>query len=182
MGFGFRKSLTSGPFRITVSKLGLSMSLGAGGARVTAGPRGTHVSFSKAGFYYRTRLDAPPRREKNAQHPEVQPTPVEFPDPTIVPTNTSGPAPPNEIFGDTTPDEVVREMNDRIKRRNYAIPIAVVVSAALAALSAPWQIVAVDARPDSSSRRVTLISRLSGTEVPSHRLDPSQRLRFPHTR
>jgi hypothetical protein len=143
MGFGFRKSLTSGPFRITVSKLGLSMSLGTGGARVTAGPRGTHVSFSKAGFYYRTRLDAPPRREKNAQRPEVQPAPVEFPDPTAGPANAPGPVPPNEIFGDTTPDEVVRAMNDRIKRRNYAIPVGAVVSAALVALSVPWPIVAV---------------------------------------
>ncbi len=143
MSFGFRKSFTSGPFRMTLSKTGVSMSVGAGGARLTTGPRGTHVSFSKGGFYYRTRLDTPPARRATPQAPKDPSGAMEtghlaaeiFPEnaPTI---------PTPEIFGDTTPDAVVQAINSRIKRRNYAFPIAVVISVGLFALSAPWTLAA----------------------------------------
>lgn len=58
MGFGFRKSFGSGPFRFTVSPSGVSSSVGVRGARVTSGPRGTFVTVSSHGFYYRHRMDA----------------------------------------------------------------------------------------------------------------------------
>ncbi|MGH7489827.1 MAG: DUF4236 domain-containing protein, partial [bacterium] len=79
MSFGFRKSFKSGPFRMTFSKSGVSMSVGAGGARLTTGPRGTHVSFSKGGFYYRTRLDSPRQRSVVSQPIPIQAEMVEVP-------------------------------------------------------------------------------------------------------
>ena len=72
MSFGFRKGFISGPFRMTHSKSGVSMSVGAGAARLTTGPRGTRVSYSKGGFYYRSRLDATPRRSNSPQIPPAQ--------------------------------------------------------------------------------------------------------------
>lgn len=143
MSFGFRKGFSSGPFRMTFSKTGVSMSVGAGGARLTAGPRGTHVSFSKGGFYYRTRLDtsgtpnacypAPPTQRETLEAPAVSSPPAEATPAISTP----------ETFGDTTPDAVVEAMNRRINRRNYAIPAGIVVSGGLLAASVPWPIVAV---------------------------------------
>jgi hypothetical protein len=49
-----------------------------------------------------------------------------------VPTQASEPSP--EIFGDVTADDFVRNLNARIRRRNYAIPVAAGVSVAIAAL------------------------------------------------
>lgn len=59
MGFGFRKSFGSGPFRFTVSPRGVSSSFGIKGARISAGPRGTFVTVSSHGVYYRHRIDSP---------------------------------------------------------------------------------------------------------------------------
>src|SRR5436305_1802758 len=67
MGFGFRKSYTSGPFRFTVSKSGISSSFGVKGARVTMGPRGTHISVGSHGFYYRERIG--PSRQSHHKTP-----------------------------------------------------------------------------------------------------------------
>lgn len=143
MSFGFRKGFKSGPFRMTFSKSGVSMSMGAGGARLTAGPRGTHVSFSKGGFYYRSRLKVP---EKANSRSPVQPTDgesVEAPVSTATsPVEAAPDFSPPEIFGDTTPDAVAEGLNKRIRRRNYSIPAGVVVSGSLFAASVPWPIVA----------------------------------------
>ncbi len=47
-----------------------------------------------------------------------------------------------EIFGDdTTPDGFIEEMNRRIKRRNYALLVGIVISGGLAAAAVPWPIV-----------------------------------------
>jgi hypothetical protein len=56
------------------------------------------------------------------------------------PTETTPPIQIPEIFGDTTPDAVVEAMNRRIKRRNYSIPVGVVISAVLVVLSVRWPI------------------------------------------
>lgn len=56
MSFGFRKSFSTGPFRFTLSKSGVSSSFGVRGARLTAGPRGTYVTVGSHGFYYRERV------------------------------------------------------------------------------------------------------------------------------
>jgi len=144
MSFGFRKGFKSGPFRMTFSKSGVSMSVGAGGARLTAGPRGTHVSFSKGGFYYRTRLDAPHRGYVGPQAPPLQRDMLDVALPiATLPAETAPCISTPEIFGDTTPDAVVEAVNRRIKRRNYALPIGIVISGGLVAASVPWPIVAV---------------------------------------
>ncbi len=144
MSFGFRKGFTSGPFRMTFSKSGVSMSVGAGGARLTAGPRGTHVSFSKGGFYYRTRVDTPGRSRIDSQPTPPQREPLEFsappvPPPVESPAVVSTP----ETFGDIAPDAVIEAMNRRIRRRNYALPAGIVLSGGLLAASVPWPVVAI---------------------------------------
>lgn len=115
MSFGFRKAYSTGPFRMTLSKTGVSMSFGAGGARLATGPRGTHVSFSKGGFYYRTRLDAPPSAQ---QAPFKSPAPPEVPQEPVTPATSAGdvntPTSAPTTFGDTTPDAVVEAINKRM--------------------------------------------------------------------
>jgi len=138
MSFGFRKSFSSGPFRVTLSKSGLSTSFGAGGARVTSGPRGTHVSFSKGGFYYRTRIDQP--LERRAPTDTVPPSLQTGSVPSPPRTEESASA-PTELLGDTTPNAVVDGINRRIRRTNLSLPLSLLVSAAVFFLSVPWPFV-----------------------------------------
>lgn len=144
MGFGFRKTFSSGPFRMTFSKSGMSMSIGAGGARLTAGPRGTHVSFSKGGFYYRTRLDAAGPSAVSSQ-PAARPQETfASPAPQVSsPVEAAAEGAATETFGDIAPDAFVDAMNRRVKRRNYALPAGIVVAGGLIAASTPWPFVAV---------------------------------------
>lgn len=65
MGFFFRKSKSFGPFRITLSKQGLSYSVGVKGFRVTKSPRGTYITSSAGGFYVSERID-----NKNKTQPQ----------------------------------------------------------------------------------------------------------------
>lgn len=66
VGFSFRKSKKLGPFRVTLSKSGISASVGVKGARITSGPRGTHLTAGAGGVTYRTRLD-----QKQASSPTL---------------------------------------------------------------------------------------------------------------
>lgn len=59
MGWSYRKSFSSGPFRINFSKSGISTSVGIKGARVTFGPRGTYVNLSAHGISYRHKINSP---------------------------------------------------------------------------------------------------------------------------
>jgi len=68
MGFGFRKTFSSGPFRFTVSPSGVSSSFGVRGARISSGPRGTFVTVSSHGAYYRHRID----NHTVSSHPNAQ--------------------------------------------------------------------------------------------------------------
>lgn len=56
MGWSYRKSFGSGPFRVNFSKSGISYSVGMKGARVNVGPRGTYVSLSSHGISYRRKI------------------------------------------------------------------------------------------------------------------------------
>jgi hypothetical protein len=56
MGWSYRKSFGSGPFRINFSKSGISYSVGVRGARVSVGPRGTYVNLSSHGISYRQKI------------------------------------------------------------------------------------------------------------------------------
>jgi hypothetical protein len=56
MGWSYRKSFGSGPFRVNFSKSGISYSVGVKGARVSVGPRGTYVNLSSHGISYRQKI------------------------------------------------------------------------------------------------------------------------------
>jgi hypothetical protein len=67
--------------------------------------------------------------------------PVTVPAPSV--KTTSSITTP-EIFGETTtPDAIVDAMNKRLHRRNYAIPVGIVLSGGLFAASVSWPIVVV---------------------------------------
>jgi hypothetical protein len=59
MGWSYRKSFGSGPFRVNFSKSGVSFSAGVKGARVNVGPRGTYVNLSSHGISYRRKISSP---------------------------------------------------------------------------------------------------------------------------
>ena len=61
MGWSYRKSFGSGPFRVNLSKRGISYSVGVKGARLNFGPNGTFVNLSSHGLTYRQKLGAPGR-------------------------------------------------------------------------------------------------------------------------
>ncbi|MET3981769.1 hypothetical protein ABIB62_004386 [Mucilaginibacter sp. UYP25] len=69
MGWSYRKSFGSGPFRINLSKGGISYSVGVKGARVNFGPRGTYVNLSSHGISYRQKISgvAPSQRPAEPQ-------------------------------------------------------------------------------------------------------------------
>ncbi len=70
MSWYFRRSRKFGPFRVTVSKSGISTSVGAGGLRVTSSTKGTYFTASPGGgVYYRQRIGNRPSTEP----PQVQP-------------------------------------------------------------------------------------------------------------
>lgn len=56
MGWSYRKSFGAGPFRVNLSKGGISYSFGVKGARVNVGPKGTYVNLSSQGITYRKKL------------------------------------------------------------------------------------------------------------------------------
>lgn len=62
MAFYIRKSFSSGPFRLNLSKSGFGLSFGVKGARVGAGPRGKYVHAGRHGLYYRKQLSSGRRR------------------------------------------------------------------------------------------------------------------------
>jgi len=68
MGWSYRKSVGSGPFRVNFSKSGISYSVGVKGARVNIGPRGTHVNLSSNGISYRRKI---PGTNQPASHSPV---------------------------------------------------------------------------------------------------------------
>lgn len=56
MSWSYRKSFSSGPFRINFSKSGISYSVGIKGARVNVSPKGTYVNLSSQGITYRRKI------------------------------------------------------------------------------------------------------------------------------
>jgi hypothetical protein len=65
VGWSFRRSKKVGPFRITVGKTGVGVSVGAGGARVGIGADGrkrASVSIPGTGVAYRATVSTPSER------------------------------------------------------------------------------------------------------------------------
>jgi hypothetical protein len=69
MGWSYRKSFGSGPFRVNFSKRGISYSVGMKGARVNVGPRGTYVSLSSHGISYRRKIGEVPHQSTPVPQP-----------------------------------------------------------------------------------------------------------------
>ncbi|WP_373143384.1 DUF4236 domain-containing protein, partial [Mycobacterium marinum] len=84
MGFYIRKSVKAGPFRFSLSKSGLGVSVGAPGFRVGTGPRGNYIHMGRHGVYYRASLNgrrapsrpSPPSMLQPASLPHLQPSDV----------------------------------------------------------------------------------------------------------
>jgi hypothetical protein len=77
MGWGFRRSSKVGPFRFTVSKSGVSASVGAGGVRLTSSSRGTFVSVSPGGgLHFRERVSNWPSEPRTPTRSGVEATPM----------------------------------------------------------------------------------------------------------
>lgn len=122
MSFFFRKSFSSGPFRFTVSKRGLSSSFGVRGARVTAGPRGTFVTLSSHGMYYRRRIDRPSSRSA--------PMPLQQQTAEAEPMDSVFHVPTSELAA-SDQNELVKTLNDNAYTVN---PGAILIVASLTSL------------------------------------------------
>ncbi|WP_433614499.1 DUF4236 domain-containing protein [Dactylosporangium sp. CA-139114] len=73
MGLRIRTSLRAGPFRMSLSPRGMSVSAGVPGFRVGAGPRGNYVSVGAAGIRYRATIGGGPSRARVAGAPGPAP-------------------------------------------------------------------------------------------------------------
>jgi len=69
MGWGFRRSISIGGVRLTISPRGLTTSVGGKGFRLTSGPRGVYVTAGAGGFYYRQRLGGGGRSSHHSARP-----------------------------------------------------------------------------------------------------------------
>jgi hypothetical protein len=76
MGWSYRKSFGSGPFRVNFSKRGISYSVGVKGARMNFGPRGTYVNLSSHGIKYRRKLQGTGQAHQPYAQPDMQTLPV----------------------------------------------------------------------------------------------------------
>jgi len=108
----FKKSIKSGPFRMTFSKSGISTSFGVKGARVSTGKRGTYVTIGGNGIYYRKKiLDS---NSNNTKSQTVKPTIIE--DVALNKIET--------VTADQTTDKVFKdfilEIQAKIKRPMYS--------------------------------------------------------------
>ena len=72
MGWSYRKSFGSGPFRINFSNSGISYSLGVKGARINVGPRGTFVNLSAHGISYRKKIGTNMPKTEPGLEPSLQ--------------------------------------------------------------------------------------------------------------
>lgn len=107
MGFYFRKSFGSGPFRINFSKSGISYSAGIKGARVNFSNRGTYVNFGSHGIYYRKKISGYGQKGYN-QNPTNY-TPVTYEQHTITSSNV-------EEITDTDSQDFINELTEKGKK------------------------------------------------------------------
>ncbi len=75
MPFGYRKSVSAGPFRLNFSKAGVGVSVGVKGARLGLNSRGTYVRVGYKGVYY-SKFASHKRRAQNRVAPSPHAMPV----------------------------------------------------------------------------------------------------------
>ena len=131
MGWGFRKSFGRGPFRITLSKSGISASVGVKGLRLTTGPRGVYVSSSVGGFSYRERIGG--RRRSTARPPQPVLPAASYPRFDRADLIESAPV---EQMRDLAQTDFATELNEWIRRGNIQLTIVLVTGAVLGLASA----------------------------------------------
>lgn len=124
MSFHFRKSWSSGPFRITASKSGLSYSFGIKGARISASRRGTYVTVGSNGIYYRKKISQPINYSHEAKEDTTLP-PVQNHQHTITSGNV-------ELITDTDSQDFINELAEKSKKIAYynwlgIFPLTVIV-------------------------------------------------------
>ena len=110
MGFYFRKSFGSGPFRINFSKSGISYSAGIKGARVNFSNRGTYVNFGSHGIYYRKKISG--FGQKGYTQNPTNHTPVTYEQHTITSSNV-------EEITDTDSQDFINELTEKGKNISY---------------------------------------------------------------
>ncbi len=122
MGFGFRKSFGNRYLRVTLSRSGISSSVGVPGARVTFSPRGSYVTLGAKGFSYRKRLSG--RRSNSAAHIQ-SPSNSNFSD-----SFTQEFSLPSTFLADTdvilqsNPSDTINSLNETLRARSLAaLPI-----------------------------------------------------------
>ncbi|MDB5141123.1 MAG: type 3 domain protein [Mucilaginibacter sp.] len=119
MGWSYRKSFGSGPFRINFSKSGISYSVGVKGARVNVGPRGTYVNLGSHGISYRRKISGPGA----APAPAVPGSPVMVPAVYEPVHNISSAA--IEQLTDTDSKAFINELSDKAAKISYANWLAI---------------------------------------------------------
>jgi hypothetical protein len=114
MGWSYRKSFGSGPFRVNFSKSGISYSVGVKGARVNVGPRGTYVNLSSHGISYR-------RKIHGANQPVPQWTPQTIPQnfPTAIEESHNIASADIDQLTDTDSKDFILELTEKAKKSSY---------------------------------------------------------------
>ena len=106
MPFYFRKSKGFGPLRFTLSKSGLSTSVGVRGFRITSGARGTNLTIGRGGFYYRQRLDSSDKDSLASTQARENITSAQL-----------------QELGDSSPDSLLNQLNECARKHLSAAAI-----------------------------------------------------------
>lgn len=117
MGWSYRKSFGSGPFRINFSKSGISYSVGVKGARMNFGPKGTYVNLSSQGISYRKKISGGTGAGPGSVVPAVPGHPVMLPAAHEPVHNIASAA--VEQLTDTDSKDFIRELTEKAGKFSY---------------------------------------------------------------
>lgn len=166
MGWSYRKSFGSGPFRVNFSKSGISYSLGVKGAHLNVGPRGTFVNLSSHGISYRRKISSPHVPDAQPGLPEV-----------TVPIYESHNIASAEIgqLTDTDSKDFIDELTQKSARASYAkwfgyFPLVLFLMAMLFT-SFSSQTTVVHPASDSTWVRITSVEGVNIRKAPSPKSD-----------
>jgi hypothetical protein len=154
MGWSYRKSFGSGPFRVNFSKSGVSYSVGVKGARVNVGPRGTYVNLSSHGITYRRKVQGTqPHYGTSPQHHIPQNFPV------VVEESHNIASADIYQLSDTDSKDFIQELTEKAAKTSYVntlgfIPL-VIFLLILAFTSFNFKTVISQPQSDSAVVRVT---------------------------
>ena len=161
MGWGYRRSVPLGPFRVNLSTRGLGLSAGIPGIRVGSGPRGSYIHVGGGGLHYRARLGSPRTSRPRAQ-PAIHSLPI-----TGIPVEIES-ADVSQLV-DTSSDALLKEIAEKHAKIRFAAVIGwstVLLVPILSAALKPWTAALATAllivgyiqlrRLDASRKTVTL--------------------------